>query len=162
MSDPRATVIDGGFIQRCYEIADEAVRDGNHPFGALLVCGSEVIAEARNTVDTDNDITRHAELSLVSQAYRLLESEALHRSVLYASTEPCLMCAGAIHWAGIGRVVFGVEAPDVAKARDEPYRGLRLRDAVAALDSDIRVVGPVLPDDGIRQHNEFWPQHLDG
>ena len=75
--------------------------NGDHPFGALLVKDGEVVLTAVNTVNTDHDNTRHAELNLVSQAMRQFDADFLADCVLYTSTEPCAMCAGAIYWAGI-------------------------------------------------------------
>ena len=95
------------FIRRAIELAKQAKKKSNAPFGALLVHNGVVLMEAENTVVTDRDPTRHAELSLVSAACRTLSAEDIVSCTLYTSTEPCAMCAGAIYWAGITRVVFG-------------------------------------------------------
>ncbi len=157
MNDPSATLRDGSLVQRCYELAEEAVEAGNHPFGALLVHAAEVVFEARNTVNTANDGTRHAELELVRGAWRTLGPDLLCKTTLYTSTEPCLMCAGAIFWAGIPRVVYGVGARAMSEIVGEPYRGLPLREVGVACGLPIEVVGPVMQDDGLRIHAAFWP-----
>jgi len=157
MNDPSATLRDGAFVQRSYELAEEAAEAGDHPFGALLVHADEVVLEARNTVNTSHDGTRHAELELVRSAGRALGPDLPSKSTLYASTEPCLMCAGAIFWAGVPRVVYGVGARAMTEIIGKPYRGLSLREVVAHAGFHIEVVGPVMQDDGLRIHAAFWP-----
>ena len=95
------------FMRQAIRLAEEAAAAGNHPFGALLVADGQVLQTAHNTVLTDRDATRHAELNLVSAAYRRFGRELLAHSTLYTSLEPCPMCAGAIYWAGIPTVVYG-------------------------------------------------------
>ncbi|HJO03001.1 MAG TPA: nucleoside deaminase [Acidobacteriota bacterium] len=157
VNDPAATLRDGAFVQRCYELAEAAVEAGNHPFGALLVHDDEVVFEAGNTVNTGNDGTRHAELQLVRGAWGALGPELLGKATLYTSTEPCLMCAGAIFWAGIPRVVYGVGARAMTAIVGKPYRGLPLREVELAAGFAFEVVGPVMQDDGLRIHADFWP-----
>lgn len=95
------------YLDQCIELAQSAVRAGNHPFGALLVKDGEIIATSENSVKSDNDVTAHAELALVRKAQKLIGKEELAKCVLYTSTEPCAMCAGSIYWAGIREVHFG-------------------------------------------------------
>ncbi len=158
MNDPTATLRDGAFVQRCYELAEEAAEAGDHPFGALLVRADEVVLEARNAVNTGNDGTRHAELELIRSAWGSFGSDQLVETTLYTSTEPCLMCAGAIYWAAIPRVVYGVGAAAMTEVIGEPYRGLSLRKVGKAAGWTIEVVGPVMEDDGLRIHAGFWPR----
>jgi tRNA(Arg) A34 adenosine deaminase TadA len=100
---------DLGHLRRAIQLAGAAREHGNHPFGALLVsAGGELLAEAENAVVTDRDCTAHAELNLVRLVSRRFDREALAGSTLFSSTEPCAMCAGAIHWSGIGRVVYAL------------------------------------------------------
>ena len=103
------------FILQCYELARQAVANGDHPFGALLVREGEVVLTAVNTVHSNRDVTQHAELNLVSQSGRLLGYSALAESVLYTSTEPCAMCTGAIFWAGIPTIVYGCSAESLGQ-----------------------------------------------
>ena len=94
------------YIHRVIELADQSLQKGNKPFGALLVSEGKIVLEAENTSQSENDPTRHAEMNLVSCASRQLSEEVLHQATLYTSTEPCAMCAGAIYWAGISKVVY--------------------------------------------------------
>lgn len=155
--DARATLRDGGFVQRAYELAEEAARAGDHPFGALLVRDGEVLLEARNRVVSAADVTRHAELEAVSAAWSRLDAEALAACTLYASTEPCAMCAGAIHWAGIGRVVYGVPAQELAAITGGTAL-LPLRELAQRAGYRYAIVGPVMPEDGLPLHRDFWPK----
>lgn len=96
-------------LRRSFELAMSAREKGNHPFGAILADeDGAILLEGENTVVTGDDITGHAETNLVQDACKLYDQEYLSKCTLYASTEPCPMCAGAIYWSGIGRVVFGL------------------------------------------------------
>ena len=83
------------FLREALALAVQAHARGDEPFGAVLVVGGEVVLTASNTVVRENDPTRHAELILVSEASRTLPGGTLRAATLYASTEPCAMCAGA-------------------------------------------------------------------
>jgi tRNA(Arg) A34 adenosine deaminase TadA len=100
--------VDDDFLVRALELAVQARKRGDHPFGALLVVDGDIIAEARNRVVSDHDITAHAELMLVRQ---LEDRDRLHQfreGTVFASCEPCPMCVGAMFWAGVRRVVFAL------------------------------------------------------
>ena len=106
-----ASAVHEKFIRQAIEIAANARKNGNHPFGALLVDpAGRVMITAENTVNKTHDATRHAELNLVQLASAKFSAEELSKATLYTSTEPCLMCCGAIHWAAIPAVVFGCSA----------------------------------------------------
>lgn len=138
-----------GYIRVCYDLANHAHASGNHPFGALLVKDGEVILKAENTVNTDHDVTCHAELNLVSQASRSFSAETLSRCTLYTSTEPCPMCTGAIYWAGIPEIVFGAAAKTLAAMASDPFV-LESRVILGEGRSQVRVIGPVLEEEGLR------------
>ena len=88
-------------------------RDGG-PFGACIVKKGVVIAVARNTV-LKNDASCHAEINAIRKASRKLKSYDLSGCEIYSTTEPCLMCFGAIHWARIERIVYGTGVPDAER-----------------------------------------------
>jgi tRNA(Arg) A34 adenosine deaminase TadA len=97
------------FLRRSFDVARRARLNGNHPFGAILVSAAgEVLMEAENGFMPDRDMTGHAERLLATQASKQFAPEVLAGCTLYTSAEPCAMCAGAIYWSGIGRVVFGL------------------------------------------------------
>ena len=96
-------------LRTSIELAWKARERGNHPFGAVLANAEGLrLLIAENTVSTERDVTGHAELNLVRLATRDLSAGQLAQCTLYASTEPCAMCAGAAFWAGIGRVVYAL------------------------------------------------------
>ena len=160
-ADPTAVSgADAGFLAQAIEVARSARRNGNHPFGAILVTGDGRIIEAENSVVTANDPTGHAELNLVRRAGARLSPPELTGSTLYTSTEPCVMCSGAIHWAGIGRVVYAlperslaamVPAQDGAATLDLPCREVFARGG-----SPVIVAGPALPAEAAGVQAGFW------
>jgi len=98
------------FIRQCIALSEQAVRHGDESFGALLVVDGDVRLTAQNRVVTASDQTRHAELLVASEASRRLDAATVAGATLYSSTEPCVMCCGAIYWSRISRVVFGCSA----------------------------------------------------
>ena len=154
-----ATSIDERLIRRCLALAREAVSAGHHPFGALLARGDEVVLEAHNTVSVDG-ATAHAELNLVRRALEKLGRDALADCTLYTSTEPCAMCAGAIYWARIPRVVFGCSVEGLHSVTDGTLR-LPCREVFAHGSRPVEVIGPVLEEESLRVHRSFWPERPD-
>ena len=142
-------------MRRCFDLARSAVARGSHPFGALLAREGEVVLEARNTVAEDGGVG-HAELNLVRHAMATLGREALSDSTLYTSTEPCAMCAGAIYWARIPRLVFGCSVEGLHSIT-EGTLALPCRTVFSSGDRTIEIVGPLLEDEAIEVHREFWP-----
>ena len=134
--------------------------NGNHPFGAALVdARGEVVLEAENTVLTERDCTNHAELNLVRAASSRLDESTLRGCTLFASTEPCAMCAGAIYWSGIGRVVFSVSGgalTDMVDGSGEGELALPCRDVFARGGRTVEVSGPHLETEGRAVHEGFW------
>lgn len=140
-------------MRRTFALAGLSVDAGNHPFGALLVHSGQIVAEAQNTACT-SDCTGHAELNLVKMVDHL--EEAVKRSsTLYTSTEPCLMCAGAIYWAGIRKVVYSVPAE---RLFDHTNYGVRIscRELYERANEDLEMIGPVLENEGFSLHKDFW------
>jgi guanine deaminase len=106
--------------KRFMSIAIEEAQSGSGsgeggPFGAVIVKGDEVLAKAYNSVLGDNDPTRHAEIKAISAASAKLGTYDLSGCEIYSTTEPCPMCFSAIHWAKIGRVIYGTGIEDVRK-----------------------------------------------
>ncbi|MCU1375284.1 MAG: CMP/dCMP deaminase zinc-binding, partial [Actinomycetia bacterium] len=100
---------DDAFLRQAIELSASARANGNLPFGAVLVLDGEVLLTAENATLTTGDVTRHAEIDLV-RATAGWDRAVLAGATIYASGKPCPMCTGAIELAGIGRVVFGVDA----------------------------------------------------
>lgn len=144
------------FIRQSYELAKAAVSHGNHPFGALLVKEGEVILTAQNTIITDHDVTRHAELNLVSLASQKFDAAALGQCTLYTSTEPCAMCAGAIFWAGIPTVVFGCSAVALSHLTGGGSLAIPCPEIFERGKRATIVIGPLLEKEGLQIHKQYW------
>ncbi len=151
-----------GLLRRAIALSARAREHGNHPFGALLAAGDGRIAlEAENTVVTDRDPTAHAETNLVRTAAQRFGPDGLGGTTLVTSCEPCAMCAGAIHWAGVRSVVFGLaERSLLAMAGPDdpgnPTLDLPCRTVFAAGGAAVRVTGPLLEDEARVPHDGFW------
>jgi tRNA(Arg) A34 adenosine deaminase TadA len=146
------------YILQCYQLADEAVADGNHPFGAVLVLDGRVIATAKNQVVTSNDPTRHAEMVLLTTGLPKLSVADASRSVLYSSTEPCMMCAAAIYWSAVSTVVYGCSAAALASATGGDFLAPS-RDIFVRGERQITVIGPILEAEGLAKHLGYWKRN---
>lgn len=145
------------FIKETINLARKAREKGNEPFGSCLVKDGKIILTAENTIHTDNDPTKHAETNLVSQAAQKFDAKTLSESILYTSTEPCAMCAGAIYWAGIRTVIFGCSIPTLNRIAGRSL-SIFCRDVFAAGAEATQVIGPILEDEAITVHEDFWKQ----
>ncbi len=152
---------DIAYLRQAIAIAQRARANGNHPFGALLVDDEgTVLLEAENTVMTESDCTVHAETNLMRKASRAFPAETLVRCTLYTSTEPCAMCAGAIHWGKVGRVVFALSEASLYTmiGSNDVNEALRLpcRELFACSERPVEVVGPLIEEEAWVVHEDFW------
>ena len=143
------------------EVARNAREHGNHPFGAVLVDeNSQVLLQAENTVVTGKDCTGHAETNLMRLATQHFSPEKLALCALYTSTEPCAMCAGAIYWGNVGRVVYALSEVALYEIIGPSPDQLLLpcRDVFAYSQRQIEVDGPSLELDMEARavHAGFW------
>ncbi|WNG16250.1 nucleoside deaminase [Cystobacter fuscus] len=146
-------------LMHAIDLARRARARGNHPFGSVLVdARGRVLLEGENTQGTTGDCTGHAESNLMGEATRRYRPEELADSTLYASTEPCAMCAGAIFWGGVRRVVFALSSEDLSQFLDSSAPTLRMscRDVFARGSSPTEVVGPVALPEAHEVHEGFW------
>lgn len=156
------TQTDETHLRRAIELAREARANGQHPFGALIVSAQgKVIVESRNNaVRPTGNPTQHAELLAWAIAGQMLPAEDLYAATLYTSTEPCAMCAGAIYWTGIGRVVYALAAANLSRYTGSEMENLTLdlpcREVFARGQHTTEVSGPHLEDDAGRVHEGFW------
>jgi len=160
---------DGRHLRRAIELARRARERGNHPFGAVLVDeAGNVVLEAENTVLADRDVTAHAETNLMRLASARFDSHFLARCTLYTSTEPCPMCAGAIYWGNIRRIVFGLGQEEINRissgSLDTFQLGIPCREIFDSGDHAVEVIGPALEDEALSVHDGFWisPERLPG
>ena len=145
------------FVRQAIALASEARRQGNHPFGALLVLDGQVVLTATNSVNTDGDPTAHAETNLVAAAIRQLSREQIGRAVLYTSCEPCAMCVGMMYWAGIRSVVYGLSSRELAVLAGPDFL-VPCRELFDRSVETVTVVGPVLSEEARAIHAGFWPR----
>ncbi len=146
-------------LRMAITLAASARQHGNHPFGALLADQTgNVLLTAENSVNTAQDATGHAELNLVRLASAQLSAQALARTTLYTSTEPCPMCAGAIFWSGIGKVVYALSEDGLYSLTGDSPESLKLpcREVFARAGRPVEVLGPMLEDEAIIVHQGFW------
>lgn len=143
------------FIQQCYDLARQSAAKGNHPFGSMLVHHNRVLLTSENTVNTERDITGHAELNLVRMASQQFSRDMLEQTTLYTSTEPCAMCAGAIYWSGISTVVFGCSGQALGNVMDNDFI-FPCREVFERGKRPINVIGPILEAEGIQVHYDCW------
>lgn len=146
---------DAGYLQRCVELAAQALDNGDDPFGSLLVgADGDVLAEALNREATDADPTAHPELALATWAIAHLSPAERSAATVYTSGEHCPMCAAAHGWAGLGRIVAAASAEQLAGWRAGwrlPAGPVAPVPAGVVLPSTV-VVAPVAPfDEQMRQ-----------
>ncbi|TJY34627.1 nucleoside deaminase [Pontimicrobium aquaticum] len=99
------------FMKKALQEAEAAFEKGEIPVGAVVVVNDRVIARAHNLTELLNDVTAHAEMQAITAASNFLGGKYLHNCTLYVTLEPCQMCAGALYWSQISKIVYG--------ARDE-------------------------------------------
>jgi len=148
------------WIRLAIEVARRAREKGNHPFGAVLVDSqNHILIEAENTVVTDQDCTAHAELNLIRQASKKFDRDFIASCTLYSSTEPCPMCAGAIFWGNVRRVIFGLSEAglyEIIGRSSEEVLYLPCREIFDQGQKSIEVMGPVLEEEARKVHDGFW------
>lgn len=152
---------DDKFLRRSFAVALAARTHGNHPFGAILVDKSgQVLMERENGYLPSRDGTAHAERLLCTDASIAYDADILRDATLYSSAEPCAMCAGAIYWTGIGRLVYGLSEHRLRSLTGDHPENLTLdlpcRDVFRTGQRDIEVVGPLLEDEAAAGHAGAW------
>ena len=102
----QSSLSDAFFMKQALAEAQKAYEEGEIPVGAVVVCDNRVIARAHNQTERLNDVTAHAEIVALTAAADYLGSKYLDECTLYVTLEPCVMCAGALAWAQLGRLVY--------------------------------------------------------
>jgi len=160
MTDDSIHERDRAFLHQAIELAHAARAHGAHPFGALVVDenGQILVTARNNAVPPKGDPTQHAERLACSLVGRQFTAAQLATATLYTSTEPCAMCAGAIYWTGIRRIVYALSAKSLynligsnAESLDLPCRELFARGQQLTT-----VLGPFLEEEAAQPHRKFW------
>ena len=151
LSTPALDEADLAHLQRCVELAEEALLRGHQPFGSVLVgAGGEVLYEDRNR-EGAGDATQHPEFALARWAAQHCSEDERSAATVYTSGEHCPMCSAAHAWVGLGRIVFASSAEQTSRwyaefgAPDSPVRPLPIK----AVAPRIATVGPVEPFAGL-------------
>jgi tRNA(Arg) A34 adenosine deaminase TadA len=150
-------------LRAAIDVAKRSVANGNQPFGALLAdADGNVLLEGENTVETEGDCTGHAETNLMRAASRRYDREVLADCTLYTSAEPCAMCAGAIFWGNVKRVVYALAIePLYDIIQDHPNNPSLFMHAAEVLEratQPFEVLGPApdLYEEATSIHVDYW------
>lgn len=134
------------FMKKAFSEALQAFEEGEIPVGAVVVANGKIIARAHNLTEALNDVTAHAEMQAITAAANLLGGKYLNDCTLYVTLEPCVMCAGALGWSQMGRIVFG--------ASDEK-RGFK-KFAPKSLHPKTEIIGGILEIESGELLQEFF------
>lgn len=132
------------FMREALKEAQKAFEIGEVPVGAVVVCKNRIIARAHNQTEKLTDATAHAEMLATTAAANYLGSKYLNECTLYVTLEPCVMCAGALHWVQLQKLIYGasdvqrgytlVQSP-VLHTKTEVIKGLKAEEAKSLIDS---------------------------
>jgi len=173
-SGERISEEDIQYLRRSIELSDSAPTEeygNNYPFGSVLVLGNGAVFEGWNHVKSNNNPVHHGELWLISHTIERLgldwqgeDAPLLQNAALYTSTEPCAMCAGAIYWAGITRVVFACSLKSLTGIFEKLYpqssdHGLPIasREVLDPSGRETCIIGPLLEEQALEVHRRHWP-----
>lgn len=164
MTEP-ATALDAAdrdHLEQAISLSLEARQEGKHPFAALVVAadGTVLARAGNNSLPPAGDPTQHAELRAAQLAARAAAPDVLAGATLYSSAEPCAMCAGAIYWCGIGRVVYALSEHRLLQLTgdhpENPTFSLPCREVFARGQRRVEVLGPALEEQAAAAHEGFW------
>lgn len=129
---------DESFMKEALKEAQKAFDADEVPVGAIVVCQNKIIARAHNLTERLNDVTAHAEMQAITSAANFLNGKYLNECTMYITLEPCVMCAGAISWAQLGKLVYGAA---------DTKRGFNLLNNSKLLHPKTQVVSAILADE---------------
>lgn len=160
-SEESVKVRDGLYLRQAIALSRTARERGNRPFGSIIVgADGTVLGQGWNSNAETGDCTAHAEVQAIRDACQRHGREVMETATLYASGEPCVMCAGAIFWANVRRVVYGIDDQRLRVFRGErlDQRDVELscRDVFKAAPFAVECVGPALIDEASAPHVGAW------
>ncbi len=145
-------------MREAIRLANESVKNGGGPFGAVIVKDGQIVAGSSNRVTIDNDPTAHAEVNTIRQACHKIGTFDLSGCTIYTSCEPCPMCLGAIYWSRLRRIYFGntrKDARDIDFADDFIYEELE-----KPLEKRTVPIIPMLRDEALESFR-LWSEKAD-
>lgn len=159
MTDPSERDLE--LLRLSIDVAQRSRERGDHPFGAILAGpDGTLLLEAMNTCGTLGDRTGHAERNLMTEASKKYDVEFLRTCTMYTSAEPCAMCAGAVYWTGVGRVVHGMSEKALKDLIGPDPENLTMdlpcKTIFASGQRCVEVVGPLLEAESAVVHEGFW------
>ena len=134
------------FMKQALAEAKKAFAKGEVPIGAVVVCNQQIIARAHNFTETLHDVTAHAEMQAITAAASYLGAKYLNDCILYVTVEPCVMCAGALYWSKVAKVVYGASEDKYGYAKKVPL----------ALHPKTEVVAGVMADECAQIMKDFF------
>lgn len=134
------------YMKQALAEARQAAVEGEIPVGAIIVCRDRILARTHNLTERLHDVTAHAEMQAITAATEMLGGKYLTDCTLYVTLEPCVMCAGALGWSQISRIVYGA---------DDPRRGYSLI-APKALHPRTEVIKGVLAEEALQLVTDFF------
>ncbi len=143
MTDP---FNDEYFMRKALDEAKFGSAKNEVPVGAVVVCNQQIIARSHNLTEVLNDVTAHAEMQAITSATNFLGGKYLNNCTLYVTLEPCVMCAGALAWAQISRIVYGAS---------DPKRGYK-KYAPDSLHPKTEIIGGILENECSRLITDFF------
>ncbi|HSV58833.1 MAG TPA: nucleoside deaminase [Variovorax sp.] len=162
MADPDLSPRELELLRLTITLSEESKARGRHPFAALVADeNGQIVSQAgNNSMPPEGDPTQHAELVAAALAASKLGREELARCTLYTSAEPCCMCAGAVYWTGIGRVVYALSEHSLLGLTgdhpENPTFSLPCREVFARGQRRVEVLGPLIEDEAAAPHRGFW------
>lgn len=153
---------DESLLRKAFDVARRSREGGDHPFGSILADydGNVLLEQCNGYSSEGGDRTAHAERLLATRAGKAYDLDFLSGCTMYTSAEPCAMCSGAIYWAGIGRVVFGLSEREMKQQigdnQENPTLDLPCNIVFAAGQRPTEVVGPMLAEEAAKLHEEYW------
>ena len=138
---------DEKYMREALNEAKAALKEDEIPIGAVVVADGRIIGRGHNLTETLHDVTAHAEMQAITAAEEYLGGKYLNKCTLYVTVEPCVMCAGAIGWSQLGRLVYGAAdekrgytryAPDALHPKTEVVRGVLEEEAAAMMKDFFR------------------------
>lgn len=151
---------DETYLRHTFALARAARAAGHRPFGAVVADASGTIAEAGSTQTANGDPTAHAEMNALRRAMAAVPRARLQGATLYASNEPCAMCAAAAFYAGVARIMFGFPEEKLRPLRNRTALGagigLSCRAVLARPARKVAVIGPCLEDEAAALHDGYW------
>ena len=132
------------YMKQALAEANEAYKQGEIPIGAVVVCRDKIIAKSHNLTELLHDVTAHAEMQAITSAAEHLGGKYLNDCTLYVTVEPCVMCAGAIGWSQLGRLVYGASdekrgysqyAPNALHPKTEVVKGVMEDEAAEMMET---------------------------